>query len=109
MITFFRRLFNSRIGAMFALIFVALIGLAFALGDVTGSGSFGGLGQGYAAQVGNQKIGVGELQDAVENRLRAEQKQNPTLDRARFVDSGGLDDTLEQLVNRYALALFGDE
>ena len=109
MITFFRRLFNSRIGAIFALIFVAMIGLAFALGDVTGSGSFGGIGQGYAAQVGNQKIGLGELQDAVENRLRAEQKQNPTLDRARFVDSGGLDDTLEQLVNRYALAMFGDE
>jgi peptidyl-prolyl cis-trans isomerase D len=107
MITFFRRLFNSRIGAIFALIFVVMIGLAFALGDVTGSGSFGGLGQGNVAQVGNQKIGLGELQDSVENRLRAEQRQNPTLDRARFVDSGGLDDTLEQLVNRYALALFG--
>ena len=107
MITFFRRLFNSRIGAIFALIFVVMIGLAFALGDVTGSGSFGGIGQGYAAQVGEEKISLSEVQDAVENRLRAEQKQNPTLDRARFVDSGGLDDTLEQLVNRYALAMFG--
>ncbi len=107
MITFFRRLFNSRIGAIFALIFVVMIGLAFALGDVTGSGSFGGIGQGYAAQVGDEKISLSEVQDAVENRLRAEQKQNPTLDRARFVDSGGLDDTLEQLVNRYALAMFG--
>lgn len=109
MISFFRRLMNSRLGAIFALIFVAVIGLAFALGDVTGSGSFGGLGQGHAAQVGSQKIGLGELQDSVENRLRAEQRQNPTLDRARFVESGGLDSTLEQLVNRYALALFGDD
>lgn len=109
MISFFRRLFNSRVGAVFALIFVALIGLAFALGDVTGSGSFGGLSQGHVAQVGSQKIGLGELQDSVENRLRAEQRQNPTLDRSRFVDSGGLDSTLEQLVNRYALALFGSE
>lgn len=109
MISFFRRLMNSRLGAIFALIFVALIGLAFALGDVTGSGAFGGLGQGHVAQVGGEKIGLGELQDSVENRLRAEQRQNPTLDRARFVESGGLDSTLEQLVNRYALALFGDK
>ncbi len=109
MISFFRRLMNSRLGAIFALIFVAMIGLAFALGDVSGSGGFGGLGQGHVAQIGDEKIGLGELQDAVENRLRAEQRQNPTLDRARFVESGGLDSTLEQLVNRYALALFGDE
>jgi peptidyl-prolyl cis-trans isomerase D len=109
MITFFRRLFNSRWGAVFAIFFVGLIAVAFALGDVTGSGSFGGLSQGHVAKVGSQKIGVGELRDSVENRLRAEQRQNPTLDRARFVEGGGLDNTLEQLVNRYALALFGDE
>ncbi len=109
MISFFRRLFNSRWGAVFALIFVGLIAIAFALGDVTGSGSFGGLSQGHVAQVGSQKIGVGELRDSVENRLRAEQRQNPTLDRARFVESGGLDNTLEQLINRYALALFGEK
>jgi peptidyl-prolyl cis-trans isomerase D len=109
MISFFRRLFNSRWGAIFALLFVGLIAIAFALGDVTGSGSFGGLSQGHVAKVGSQKIGVGELRDSVENRLRAEQRQNPTLDRARFVESGGLDNTLEQLINRYALALFAEE
>ena len=109
MISFFRRLMNSRIGTILALIFVVLIGRAFALSDVSGSGSFGGLGQSNVAQVGSQKIALRELQDSVENRLRAEQKQNPTLDRARFVESGGLDSTLEQLVNRYALALFGDD
>ena len=109
MISFFRRLFNSRWGAIFAIGFVGLIAVAFALGDVTGSGNFGGLSQGHVAKVGSQKIGIGELRDSVENRLRAEQRQNPTLDRARFVESGGLDDTLEQLINRYALALFGEK
>lgn len=109
MITFFRRLFNSRWGAIFAIIFVGMIAVAFALGDVTGSNSFGGLSQGHVAKVGSQKIGVGELRDSVDNRLRAERRQNPTLDMGRFVESGGLDDTLEQLVNRYALALFGEK
>lgn len=109
MITFFRRLINSRWGAVFALIFVGLIAVAFALGDVTGSGTFGGVGQGNVAQVGNQKIGIGEVQDAVENRLRAERRQNPTLDRGRFVEGGGLDATLDQLINRYALSVFGEK
>jgi peptidyl-prolyl cis-trans isomerase D len=109
MITKIRSIFNSRWGAMLALIFVGLIGLAFALGDVTGSGSFGGVGQGNVATIGGQKIGVGELQDAVDNRLRAERRENPTLDMGRFVESGGLDATLDQLINRYALAIYGEK
>ena len=76
MISFFRKLFTSRWGAVFALIFVGMIAVSFALGDVTGSNSFGGLSQGHVAKVGSQKIGVGELRDSVENRLRAEQRQN---------------------------------
>ncbi len=43
MITFIRSLINSKFGAIFALIFIGMIAVAFALGDVTGSGSFGGL------------------------------------------------------------------
>jgi peptidyl-prolyl cis-trans isomerase D len=109
MITFIRNIINSRWGALIALIFVGLIGLAFALGDVTGSGSFGGVGQGNAATVGGQKIGIGELQDSIDNRLRAERRENPTLDMGRFVESGGLDSTLDQLINRYALAIYGEK
>jgi peptidyl-prolyl cis-trans isomerase D len=109
MITFFRRLINSRWGAFIALIFVGLIALAFALGDVTGSGSFGGLGQGHVAKVGGEKVGIGELKDSVDNRLRAERKDKPTLDMGRFIEAGGLDSTLEQIINRYALAVFGED
>jgi peptidyl-prolyl cis-trans isomerase D len=109
MITFFRRLINSRWGAVIALIFVGMIAVAFALGDVTGSGSFGGLSQGHVAQVGSQKIGSGELKDSVDNRLRAERRENPTLDMGRFVEAGGFDSTLDQIINRYALSVFGDE
>jgi peptidyl-prolyl cis-trans isomerase D len=108
MITFFRNIINSRWGAFFALIFVVLIGLAFALGDATGTG-FGGAGGSNVAQVGNRDIALSELQEAVDNRLRAERQQNPTLDMARFVESGGLDNTLDQLINRYALAVYGEK
>ncbi len=109
MITFIRSLINSKFGALFALIFIGMIAIAFALGDVTGSGSFGGLSGGNVARVGDRNITLGELNDALDNRLKAERQNNPTLDMANFVEGGGLDSTLEQLVNRYALAVFGDK
>lgn len=109
MITFIRSLINSKFGAIFALIFIGMIAIAFALGDVTGSGSFGGLSGGNVARVGDRNITLGELDDALQNRLKAERQNNPTLDMANFVEGGGLDSTLEQLVNRYAIAVFGDE
>lgn len=107
MISFIRSLINSKLGAIIALVFIGLIAVAFALGDVTGSGNFGGLSGGNVARVGKQNITLGELNDALDNRLKAERQNNPTLDMANFVEGGGLDSTLEQLVNRYAVAVFG--
>ncbi|OYY70751.1 MAG: hypothetical protein B7Y44_02515 [Sphingomonadales bacterium 28-55-16] len=109
MISFIRSLINSKFGAVFALLFVGAIAIAFALGDVSNSGSFGGLSGGNVAQVGNRNITLGELNDALDNRLKAERKDNPTLNMANFVDGGGLDATLEQLINRYALTVFGQQ
>ena len=109
MISFIRKLLGSRWGAAFGLGFIVLIGFAFALGDVTGSSSFGGLGSGHVAKVGDRKIGLGEFDDMLQNALRAERRENPTLDMAKFVESGGMDATLDRLINRYALAIFGEE
>ncbi len=64
---------------------------------------------GNVARVGDRNITLGELNDALQNRLKAERQNNPTLDMANFVEGGGLDSTLEQLINRYAIAVFGAE
>jgi peptidyl-prolyl cis-trans isomerase D len=109
MISFLRTLINSKVGAFIALAFVGLLGLAFALGDVTGSGSFGGLSGGNVAKVGGRGITLSEFNSALENRLRGERKENPTLDMTNFVEAGGLESTLQQLINRYALAEFGEK
>ncbi len=109
MITFIRSLINSRFGAIFALLFVGVIAIGFTLGDVTGSGSFGGLGGGNVAKVGKQNVTLGEFNDALSNRLRGERKENPTLDMANFVQTGGFDSTLEQLINRYGLTMFAEQ
>ena len=61
MITSLRRLFGSTLGKIIALGFIALIGVLFALGDVTGNASFGGLGGANVAKVGGREIGLGEL------------------------------------------------
>jgi peptidyl-prolyl cis-trans isomerase D len=109
MISFIRSLINSRFGAIIALIFVGLVAIAFVLGDVTGSGSFGGLTNSNVAKVSNQNVTVGELEKAVKNRFKSERQQNPTLDMNSFVEKGGFDSTLDQIINRYALALFGEK
>lgn len=109
MISFIRSLINSKFGALIALLFVGVIAVGFALGDVTGSGAFGGLSGGNVAKVGNRDISLGEFNQALDTRLKAERRDNPTLDMANFVEGGGLDSTLKGLIDRYALAIFGDK
>jgi peptidyl-prolyl cis-trans isomerase D len=109
MITFIRSLMNSKFGAVFALLFVGLIAVAFALGDVTGSGSFGGITGGNVAKVGDKNLTVGEFETSIKNRLSAERQQNPTLDINSFAEAGGFESTLNQLINRYAIAIFGEK
>jgi peptidyl-prolyl cis-trans isomerase D len=109
MISSIRSLINSKFGALFALLFIGIIAIAFALGDVSGSGNFGGLSGGNVARVGDRNITLGELNDALDNRLKSERQNNPTLNMAGFVESGGLDSTVEQLINRYAITVFGEE
>jgi peptidyl-prolyl cis-trans isomerase D len=109
MISSIRSLINSKFGAIFALAFIGLIAIAFALGDVSGSGNFGALSGGNVARVGNKNITLSELNDSLENQLRAERQNNPTLDMTQFVDGGGLDSSLAQLINRYAITVFGEK
>jgi peptidyl-prolyl cis-trans isomerase D len=109
MITFFRRLINSRIGAMIALGFVILIGIGFALGDVTRRLSGGNVSEGNIAKVGSANIPMSEFTQALNNQLDVARRDTPTLDMGRFVSSGALDSTLDLLIKRYALAIFGEE
>lgn len=109
MISFFRSIFGTKIGGFLALAFVVLIGIAFALGDVTGSFSPGAVGAGNVARVGDKNITSNELDSSLQNALRAQRRQNPTLDMGRFIAGGGLDQTLEQIINRYGLAVFGEK
>lgn len=109
MITAIRRLFGSTLGKIIALGFVLLVGLAFALGDVTGNATFGGIGGANVAKVGGTDIGVGELRDRVRQAYNQARQQQPTLTMAAFVESGGLDQVLNQLVEGAAFDQFADD
>ena len=94
MITSLRRLFGSTLGKIIALGFIALIGVLFALGDVTGNASFGGLGGANVAKVGKSQLGVGELRERVRLAYNQARQQQPGLTMTAFVESGGLDQAL---------------
>lgn len=106
MITAIRAMFASTIGKFLALGFVVLVGLAFALGDVTGNSSFGGLGGANVAKVGSEQIGVGELRDRARQAYDQARQRQPGLTMAAFVESGGLDQVLDQLVEGLAFDQF---
>lgn len=110
MIHFFRSFFQSKIGLFITFAFLGLIALAFASSDVTGSGAFGGLGSGSeVAEVDGQGIGTGEFTQTVNSAFNSVRQQNPRLDMATFVDQGGFDTVLEQMIEGYALLSFGEK
>ncbi len=109
MLSFFRRLIESRVGKFIFLVILAVIALAFLLSDV--SGGLGGVGGGGGnnqtiATVGGNKIGAAEVSRAVEREMSNARQQSPGLDAATFVVAGGADRTLEALIAARALEFF---
>ena len=108
MISFFRRIFSSKLGLFLTFCFIGLIALAFATADVSSSGTFGGVtGSGTAAKVGDSKLTTAELSQSVNNAFRTEQRENTGLDLKTYINGGGFDDVLERLINSFAIADFG--
>src|SRR3546814_12164070 len=102
-------MFSSTIGKFLALAFVVLVGIAFALSDVTGNSAFGGMGGANVAKVGSENIGVGELRDRVRQTFDQARQDQPGLTMSAFVASGGLDQVLDQLVEGSAFDQFATE
>ncbi|WP_292965145.1 SurA N-terminal domain-containing protein, partial [Novosphingobium sp. UBA1939] len=107
MLGFFRSFLKSRLGVILALVFLALIALAFAGADITGS-RFGGVAGGdRAASVGGDRIGIGDLGKTVTRAFESERQQTPTLTMKDFLEQGALDDALSGMVDRTAMLEWG--
>jgi peptidyl-prolyl cis-trans isomerase D len=111
MITFLRSIFNSKLGLAISFIFILLVGVGFAMSDITGSSKFGGggvfSGGSTVAKVGGRDIDSEEVTLRVQNRIDIERQQQPGLDMTAFLAAGGLEGTLEQIINVAALEKFG--
>lgn len=107
MISFFRRFFASKIGLPIVLAFLALMALAFAASDITGN-TFGGVSGGdRMAVVGDTAIPISELSLAANTALDQVRRQNATLTMPEFVAQGGLDEVVDQLIDRFAVGEYG--
>ncbi|HET9629084.1 MAG TPA: peptidylprolyl isomerase, partial [Novosphingobium sp.] len=108
MMKFLRSLMHSKLGAIFAIGFLVVIGLAFAAGDVTSSRQFGSVtGGDRVATVGKRKLSTADLSTAANNALEQAKQSDPRLTMKAFVAGGGLEDALGQLIDRAAIAEFG--
>lgn len=109
MITFFRRFFQSKAGIAITLGFLALIAFAFASSDVSNTGAFGGVSGGdRVAVVGDTKISTAELANSAQSAVSNIRRQNPTISMPAFLEQGGLDEVLEQLIGRASLTEFAE-
>lgn len=110
MISFFRRFFQSKIGLPIVMAFLALMALAFAASDISGTGTFGGVSNAdRAAVVGGEAIPVSDVTMAANTALDQVRRQNPTLTMPGFIAEGGLDEVIKQLIDRYAVGTYGEK
>ncbi|OYY89991.1 MAG: peptidylprolyl isomerase [Sphingomonas sp. 28-66-16] len=108
MLTFIRRLINSRTGVIFAFVLLGTIAVAFAVGDVTGirSNGSGSASGSRAVTVGKSAISVDELKKRVQDEMESFRQQRPTLTMQDFLEGGGFEGTLERYINTIALDQF---
>lgn len=111
MLSGIRKAINSKVGLIVTFIALGVIALAFALSDINMMSPGGAPAQpsGQVAQVGNVAITEQNLQDRMRNAVEALRRENPTLTMAQFVEQGGLNQVLEQMINGIALEQFGAE
>ena len=109
MITFFRRLFSTKLGVVLAMLFVALIGAAFALADVNAPGSTFLSSGTTIASVDGTDVSDEEIAQIMARALQNAREEQPGIDMATLIENGGLDQAIEQFVQSEAMAAFGSD
>ncbi len=109
MISFFRNFFQSKIGLPIFILFLVIVALAFAAADITGS-TFGGLSGGdRVAVVGDDEVSASDLAGTAESALAQVRQENPTATMPSFIAEGGLEEVLQQLIDRYAVGAYAEK
>lgn len=108
MLGIFRTMLKSKVGAALALGLLILIAIAFASGDIAGIGSSSGIGGASSvATVGDEDIEAPQLAQSANAALERVRREQPTATMKLMVAQGGVDQVLEDLIDRMALFVFG--
>ncbi|NJR78349.1 peptidylprolyl isomerase [Sphingomonas corticis] len=109
MLSFVRRLINSKVGYVITFGILGVIALAFAAGDITGIAGAGGgvLGGDAVAVVDGKSIASADLRKRVQDELRVARQQQPDVTVEQLVNAGGVEGLLERMVTGAALENFG--
>src|SRR5215210_4741011 len=105
MLSFFRRLSNSWIGASVMVVILLMILIGFASQDISSvfSGNFG-VSKGTLVKVGDESVTERDLSTAMRRALRQAQEQNPEASYATIADQFG--SVLDNMVGERALLAF---
>lgn len=107
MLNFFRNFTKSRYGLIVVFLFLGIIAIAFAAGDITGIRNMGGgAGSKVLATVGGEKISDTDVRDRIERFLRGMQRQGQNVTMEQFLAQGGLDIAIDEMVNQAAMVEF---
>ena len=109
MLQFFRSFFSSKLGVFVTMGFVVLIAIAFAGGSISSSGDFGGFAGGdRVATVGKARIDNADLERAAGNAVEQLRQDDPRMTMKLFIERGGLDQLLTNLIDLAAVREFGE-
>src|SRR4051812_46473525 len=110
MLNFFRRFTKSRYGLIAVFVFLAIMALAFAAGDVTGirSNNIGGGGS-VLAKVGGSKITDTQVKERIDLFLRNLQREGQNVTMAQFLAQGGLELAVDEMINSAAIVAFAQD
>lgn len=104
MLTNFRRAIFSTPGKIVALLLLVALAIGFAMMDVQSLGVGGGAGaNGPLVKVGDKQLTQQELDDRLRATLARVREQQPTLDMAQFVQTGGFDQVLNDMIDGLAI------
>lgn len=110
---YFRRLLGSKIGGYFAVGFLVLIGIAFVLTDMTGTGnvtfSLPGSSSGGIAKVGGKTITPTDLQSRAQTIFERMREENPELTIDQFLNEGMLRQVADDMISTQALIVYGEK
>ncbi|HEX8300216.1 peptidylprolyl isomerase [Sphingomonas sp.] len=110
MLKSFRNFTKSRYGLIAVFIFLAIIALAFAAGDITGLRSTaGGTSGSVLARIGDTKITDVEVRDRIDRFIRNAQREGQTLTMEQFLAQGGLELAVDEMINSAAMIEFAQQ